>query len=200
MTGALAVTAPERTEVAIPSPYRLWLAPDIARESGRHISPIVATVRLAFDERRQAQGAAAANKLSGRTQLSDDPGDTVSAGRFPVDHTDPGHQTGIRGSTDRAIRCCGAPVVVAGPGNLEDLAQPLRAVTALMVGDELEAVHQCVSPAKYLAAFRRMSRSSSSSRTRLRKEAFSSSDELDDDAAAGAADCDPVRCASSVWI
>lgn len=64
MTGALAVTAPERTEVAVPSPYRLWLAPDIARELGRHISPIVATVRQAFDERRQAQGAAGSNKLT----------------------------------------------------------------------------------------------------------------------------------------
>ena len=48
------------------------------------------------------------------------------------------------------------------------LAQPLHAVACLVVGDELEAVHQRVSPAKYRAALRRMSRSSSSSRTRRR--------------------------------
>lgn len=44
-----------------------------------------------------------------------------------------------------------------------------------MVGDELEAGHQRVSPAKYRAALRRMSRSSSNSRTRRRNAAFSCS-------------------------
>jgi len=51
----------------------------------------------------------------------------------------------------------------------------LHAVAALVVGDELEAVHQRVSPAKYFAAFRRISRSSSSSRTFFRRAAFSAS-------------------------
>lgn len=32
-------------------PYRLWLTPEVARHLGRHLSPIVATVRAAFDER-----------------------------------------------------------------------------------------------------------------------------------------------------
>ena len=66
-------------------------------------------------------------------------------------------------------------VVVAGAGDAEDGAQPLHAVAALMVGDELEAVHQRVSQATYFAAFRRISRSSSRSRTCLRKAAFSAS-------------------------
>src|SRR5690606_13386335 len=67
------------------------------------------------------------------------------------------------------------PVIEAGAGDAHDGAPPLHAVTALMVGDELEAVHQRVSLAKYFAAFRRISRSSSSSRTFFRRAAFSAS-------------------------
>ncbi|MFE6365482.1 hypothetical protein ACFVP3_36505 [Streptomyces sp. NPDC057806] len=52
---------------------------------------------------------------------------------------------------------------------------PLHALAAVVVGDELEAVHQRVSPAKYFAARRGISRSSSSSRTFSRKAAFSAS-------------------------
>ncbi|MFD7079983.1 hypothetical protein [Streptomyces sp. NPDC059918] len=48
-------------------------------------------------------------------------------------------------------------------------------MAALMVGDELEAVHQRVSPAKYFAAFRRISRSSASSRIFWRRAPFSAS-------------------------
>ncbi|MFC8100791.1 MULTISPECIES: hypothetical protein [unclassified Streptomyces] len=48
-------------------------------------------------------------------------------------------------------------------------------MTALEVGDTLEAVHQRLSPAKYFAALRGISRSSSSSRTFFRKAAFSAS-------------------------
>jgi hypothetical protein len=36
-------------------------------------------------------------------------------------------------------------VLGAGPGNADDLAQPLHAVAAPVVGDELEAVHQRVA-------------------------------------------------------
>src|SRR5699024_3818688 len=57
----------------------------------------------------------------------------------------------------------------------DDLAQPLDAVGAPVVGDELEAVHQFVSPAKYLAAARRMSRSSSSLVCSARSNLFSAS-------------------------
>jgi len=91
----------------------------------------------------------------------------------------------------------GPPAVVTGPGDADDLAQPLDAMVALVVVDQLEAVHQRVSPAKYLAALRRMSRSSSSSRTRLRSVAFSSSGEAGAEAFAVGV---PVRCASSSLI
>ncbi|WP_237532287.1 hypothetical protein [Streptomyces sp. SID8352] len=48
-------------------------------------------------------------------------------------------------------------------------------MTALKVGDTLEAVHQRVSPAKCFAALRRISRSSPGSRAFFRKAAFSAS-------------------------
>src|SRR4051812_32756800 len=73
------------------------------------------------------------------------------------------------------LRITRAMRLEAGAGDAENGAQPLHAVTALVVGDELEAVHQRVSPAKYFVAFRRISRSSSSSRTFLRSAAFSAS-------------------------
>lgn len=44
------------------------------------------------------------------------------------------------------------PGVERGAGDPDDLAQPLHAPGVLVVLDELEAVHQFVSPAKYLAA------------------------------------------------
>ncbi|URN10953.1 hypothetical protein LUW77_00170 [Streptomyces radiopugnans] len=78
------------------------------------------------------------------------------------------------------------PVAEAGAGDVEDGARPLHAVAAVVVGDELEAVHQRVSPAKYFAAFRRISRSSSSSRTFLRRAAFSASDGVGGSAAGSA--------------
>ncbi|MDQ0784541.1 RHS repeat-associated protein [Streptomyces sp. B3I8] len=50
----------------------------------------------------------------------------------------------------------------------------------------VEAVHQRVSPAKYFAAFRRISRSSSSSRTFFRRAAFSASNGVDGSAGTSA--------------
>jgi hypothetical protein len=44
------------------------------------------------------------------------------------------------------------PRVERRPRDLDDLTQPLHAVGVLVVLDELEAVHQFVSPAKYFAA------------------------------------------------
>ncbi|MFJ9351161.1 hypothetical protein, partial [Streptomyces sp. NPDC101237] len=58
-------------------------------------------------------------------------------------------------------------------GQAEDVAEPLHAVSALVIVNELVAVHQRVSVAKYRAALRRMSRSSSSSRILLRAAASS---------------------------
>lgn len=68
-----------------------------------------------------------------------------------------------------------APVVETRAAHAEDAAQPLHTVAALEVGDTLEAVHQRVSPAKHFAALRRISGSSSSSRTFFRRAAFSAS-------------------------
>ena len=60
----------------------------------------------------------------------------------------------------------GEPLVVAGPVHVQDLAEPLHLVGAPVVVNELEAAdHQFVSPAKYLAALRRMSRSVASLRS-----------------------------------
>ncbi|WP_345205773.1 hypothetical protein [Streptomyces lavendulae] len=65
------------------------------------------------------------------------------------------------------------PVVEARAGQAEDGAEPLHAATALVIFNELAAVHQRVSVAKYRAALRKMSRSSSSSRILLRAAASS---------------------------
>src|SRR5699024_578785 len=53
----------------------------------------------------------------------------------------------------------GPPSVEARPVRAEYRAQPLHPVGGGVVAGELEAAHQVVSPAKYLAALRRMSRS-----------------------------------------
>ncbi len=66
-----------------------------------------------------------------------------------------------------------APLAEARAGKAENGAEPLHAVTALVICNELAAVHQRVSAAKYRAALRRMSRSSSSSRILSRAAASS---------------------------
>src|SRR5207253_4569712 len=76
----------------------------------------------------------------------------------------------------------GLPRVERRPAHLNQLAHPLHLEGVSVVGDELEAGHQRVSPAKYLAAARRMSRSllsfrasAFSSLTRARRRASSCS-------------------------
>ena len=73
------------------------------------------------------------------------------------------------------------PGVEGGSGDPDRVAQPLHLEGGPVVSDELEAAHQFVSPAKYFAAARRMSRSvanvrslASSSATRARSRATSS--------------------------
>jgi len=108
-------------------------------------------------------------------QLGGDPRRAVGAVVPGPHRLDPHGQSSVRGF---ARRPCGRnrfPVVETRAGDPDELAQPLHAVARLVVGDELEAGHQRVSPAKYRAALRRMSRSSSNSRTRRRSAAFSSS-------------------------
>src|SRR6476469_1358598 len=53
----------------------------------------------------------------------------------------------------------GQPGVERGPADVQDRAEPLHLEGVPVISDELEAVHQRVCPAKYLAAWRRMSRS-----------------------------------------
>src|SRR6185503_2335699 len=76
----------------------------------------------------------------------------------------------------------GQPGIERRTRDLNDRAEPLHLEGVPVVGDELEAAHQFVSPAKYLAAARRMSRSvfsftdsASSSRTRARNRLASCS-------------------------
>jgi hypothetical protein len=45
-------------------PHRLWLAPEVARHLGRYLSPIVATLRAVFDDRRQNQGDDETDRLT----------------------------------------------------------------------------------------------------------------------------------------
>ena len=50
------------------------------------------------------------------------------------------------------------PAVEQGAPDLDALAEPLHLEGVLVVGNELEAAHQVVSPAKYCAAARKISR------------------------------------------
>ena len=127
------------------------------------------------DAAHDACDALVIDALARLTKLGGDPRDAVGAGRFPVHGPYPDGQAGVGRLPRCPVRSGRTPVVETGAGDAHDGAQPLHAVAALVVGDELEAVHQRVAPAKYFAAFRRISRSSSSSRTFFRRAAFSSS-------------------------
>src|SRR3954451_23797304 len=99
-----------------------------------------------------------------------------------VHFADPLRELLISSGTGGAGLGAGLPGVERGPRDLHGRAQPLHLEGVSVVGDELEAAHQRVSPAKYLAAARRMSRSlfsfrsaASSSATRARRRASSCS-------------------------
>ena len=101
-------------------------------------------------------------------------------GRVPtsfrvLDPSDPCSQDSVVLSALLTGRAGFLPGIERGAGQLQHLAQPLHLVGGLVVGDELEAVHQLVSPAKYLAALRRMSRSVSTLALSARNRAFSAS-------------------------
>jgi hypothetical protein len=83
-------------------------------------------------------------------------------------------ELGIRPRPAAPRGCAGQPPVEAGPRDREYPAQPLDAEGATVILDELEAAaRQLVSAAKYFAALRKISRSSSSSFTRARSCRFS---------------------------
>src|SRR5690606_36332831 len=96
-----------------------------------------------------------------------------------VDLADPLDQRGVRGGPLGPRWCPGLPRVVGGALDLDELTQslhrPARAGGGAVVGDELEATHQRVSPAKYLAARWRISRSVVSFVVSARSAAFSAS-------------------------
>ena len=98
-----------------------------------------------------------------------------------VDLPDPLGQQVIVGPALRPGLSAGEPRVEPGAPDLDALAEPLHLEGVLVVGNELQAAHQIISPAKYFAAARKMSRSvtsvrsvASSSATRARNLASSS--------------------------
>lgn len=99
-----------------------------------------------------------------------------------VDGADPGGEIGVSLSAGGPSRCGREPGVERGTSHVEQCAEPLhrparagRSGGRGVVGDELEAGHQRVSPAKYLAAWRRISRSVSSLVFSARRALFSAS-------------------------
>lgn len=69
-----------------------------------------------------------------------------------LDRTDPVRELIVCGSAFGSRRRSVLPGVERGPVDLDDLTQPLHLEGVSVVGNELEAAHQFVSPAKYFAA------------------------------------------------
>src|SRR4051795_2020299 len=92
-----------------------------------------------------------------------------------MDGPDPVRELPVGGGPRRPGRGGGIPGVARGPVDLEDLTQPLHLEGVSVVGDELKAAHQFVSPAKYLAAWRRTDFSVSIFAFSARSWAFSAS-------------------------
>ncbi len=108
-------------------------------------------------------------------ELGGDPGDAAGVVRAGVDSGDLGGQPFVGCLPSGPRRCDGLPVIEARTGDTQGLAQPLHAEVGAQVGNAVEVVHQRVAPAKYFAAFCRISRSLSSSRTRRRSATTSAS-------------------------
>jgi len=87
----------------------------------------------------------------GVVELGGDAGRTVGLVGL-LHQPDPFGQLLVRCGPLRPPRRRRVPGVERGPVDLDDLAQPLHLEGVSVVGDELEAAHQFVSPAKYLAA------------------------------------------------
>ncbi|MDA5286018.1 hypothetical protein [Streptomyces sp. Isolate_45] len=69
-----------------------------------------------------------------------------------MDLARPGLDPGFDSLAGRSRGCGASPVVEARAGQAEDVAEPLHAVSALVIVNELVTVHQRVSVAKYRAA------------------------------------------------
>src|SRR5690606_19853903 len=103
-----------------------------------------------------------------------DPGCSVGV-VLGMDRPDSFGQLRVGRGASGPVRLGGLPGVVGRTLELDELAQPLHLIGVGVVGDELEAGHQFVSPAKYLAALRRISRSVVSLVASARRAAFSAS-------------------------
>jgi hypothetical protein len=101
-------------------------------------------------------------------QLGGDAGAAVGAVPLGVHGLDPFGKRGIGLLACGAARSAGPPFVEAGAGDLQHGTQPLHVPGAVVVLDELAAVHQVISAAKNFVALRRMSRSVASFRFSLR--------------------------------
>src|ERR1700741_1045364 len=110
----------------------------------------------------------------GRTvvELSGDPRRPVGV-VLVVHHTDPLDELLVSSSADLPALCSGTPGVERRTRDLHNGAQPLHLEGVSVAGAELEAAHQFVSPAKYLAADRKMSRSVASLVCSARSALFS---------------------------
>jgi hypothetical protein len=111
-----------------------------------------------------------------------------------VDLADPFGQFGVGDGSLLSAGLTGQPGVERGPGNLDEFAQPLHLEGVPVVGDELETAHQFVSPAKYFAAWRRMSRSVSSLAFSVSNAATCARN------CASSASADPARPARCPWV
>ncbi len=107
--------------------------------------------------------------LAAVPELGGDARGPVGAVGFLVDFGDALSELGIGPCPVGPRLRAGQVSVEAGTRDLQHPAQPLDAEGATVIVDELEAAaHQLVSAAKYFAALRRISRSSSSSFTHAR--------------------------------
>lgn len=92
-----------------------------------------------------AASTSSVDSLAAVAEFGGDPGNAVGAARFVVHGSYPDGEVGVGRLPGGPVRGRPAPVVEAGAGDAQDRAQPLHAVAAVVVGDELEAVHQRVS-------------------------------------------------------
>jgi hypothetical protein len=111
-----------------------------------------------------------------------------------VDPADPVGQLRIRRHPGSACRGGAQPGVERGSGDLHEFAQPLHLEGVPVIGDEPETAHQFVSPAKYFAAWRRMSRSVSSLAFSVSNAATCARNR------ASSASADPARPARCPWV
>ena len=94
------------------------------------------------DTPHDARDPPAVDALASIAELGGDPGNTAGAVRFTMQDSYPGGEPGNSRPPASPGRSCPAPAAVAGAGDAEDAAQPLHAVAALVVGDDLYAVQK----------------------------------------------------------